>query len=74
MPAESREVTDNLVASVAGVQAEFAITTGALVAGGSHHPVAAVEHGAEQLTPRPPSAQFASNGHHCGTATARQAS
>jgi hypothetical protein len=46
----------------------------ATAAAGSDHPVAAVEHGAEQLTPRSPSTRIASNGQHRGTTAARQAS
>jgi NADP-dependent 3-hydroxy acid dehydrogenase YdfG len=46
----------------------------ATAAAGSYHPVAAVEHGAEQLTPRLQSAGVASNGQHRGAAAARQAS
>ena len=89
MPADSREVSDTVVA-VTGAKfwhrsrdhAAPARGGGqgrghhraAAAAAASCHPVAAVEHGAEQVTAGPQSARVASNGQHRGTAAARQAS
>ncbi|MEA2160174.1 MAG: hypothetical protein QOD66_2554 [Solirubrobacteraceae bacterium] len=83
MPPASREVTCTVLAGSEGDPALDASLSrgrlpsdhhrGAALAVSSHRPVAAVEHGAQQSTPRPPSARVASDQQHRGAARSRQA-
>ena len=83
MPAASREATSAVLAGTEGDPALDASLPrgrlprdhhrGAALAVSSYRPVAAVEDGAQQSTPRPPSAQVASGQQHRGAARSRQA-
>ena len=82
MPA-SREATSTVLAGTEGETALDASLPrgrlprdhhcGAALAVSSYTRVAAVEHGAQQSTPRPPSARIASDQQHRGAARSRQA-
>ena len=82
MPAASREVTCTVLAGTKGDSALDASLPrgslrrdhhrGAALAVSSYRPVAAVEHRAQQSTPRSPSARVASDQQHRGAARALQ--